>query len=115
MGEAKFAWELLDAIWESMVGPFLSSPAAIERDTSEVDGILSLTGVAPTARVLDLGCGKGRHALELARRGFSVTGVDRTAQFVDQARQHLKRRGWLSSLSSRTCASSNGQIPLTWR
>ncbi len=90
MGEARLPWELPDAIWESMVGPFLSSPAAIERATSEVDGILSLTGVAPTARVLDLGCGKGRHALELARRGFSVTGVDRTAQFVDQARQQAQ-------------------------
>ena len=60
MGEAKLPWELPDVIWESMVGPFLSSPSAIERATSEVDGILSLTGVAPTARVLDLGRGIGK-------------------------------------------------------
>ncbi len=90
MAEAKLPWELPDAIWESMVGPFLSSPQAIERATSQVDGILSLTGVAPTARVLDLCCGKGRHALELARRGFNVTGVDRTAQFLDQASPWLQ-------------------------
>ncbi|MFE2531274.1 aminotransferase class I/II-fold pyridoxal phosphate-dependent enzyme [Streptomyces sp. NPDC059371] len=31
---------------------------------------------APGRRVLDLGCGTGRHALALAARGFSVTGVD---------------------------------------
>ena len=93
MDRADLPWELPDAVWESMVGPFLSRPASLERATVEVDGILSLTSVAPTARVLDLCCGVGRHALELARRGFSVTGVDRTASFLDQARQQAQEEG----------------------
>ena len=93
MDNTELPWELPDAIWESMVGPFLSRPASLEQAVADVDGILSLTSVAPTARVLDLCCGLGRHALELARRGFSVTGVDKTVQFLDQARQHAREEG----------------------
>ena len=65
----------------------------LERVAAEVDGILSLTSVSSDARVLDLCCGVGRHALELARRGFIVTGVDKTASFLDQARQQAQREG----------------------
>lgn len=93
MDSAEPPWELPDEVWESMVGPFLSRPASLEQAAVEVDAILSLTSVAPTARVLDLCCGLGRHALELARRGFSVTGVDRTVKFLDQARQQAREEG----------------------
>lgn len=41
---------------------------------------------ARTATILDLGCGTGNHALRLARRGYSVTGVDRSAAMLDVAR-----------------------------
>ncbi|CAD7840700.1 MAG: hypothetical protein [Olavius algarvensis Delta 4 endosymbiont] len=30
-------------------------------------------------RILDMGCGTGRHALELTRRGYTVTGIDLSA------------------------------------
>ena len=36
----------------------------------------------PIRRVLDLGCGTGRHAAELARRGYEVVGVDRSAEML---------------------------------
>ena len=93
MSKAKPQWELPDNIWESMVGPALSSPEVVERAVAEVDGILLLTDVAPATPILDLGCGKGRHALALAHRGFSVTGVDSTVQFLDQARQQAHDEG----------------------
>lgn len=38
-------------------------------------------------RILDLGCGPGRHAVELARRGADVTGVDVSVDFVSIAAQ----------------------------
>ena len=41
----------------------------------------------PVRSVLDVGCGTGQHALELARRGFNVTGVDRAPEMLDLARQ----------------------------
>ena len=93
MDRAELLWELPDEVWESMVGPFISRPASLEQAAVDVESILSLTGVAPSARVLDLCCGMGRHALELARRGFGVTGVDKTVSFLDQARQQAREEG----------------------
>lgn len=42
----------------------------------EVDFALAALGVRAGGRVLDVPCGHGRHAVELARRGFDVTGID---------------------------------------
>lgn len=38
-------------------------------------------------KILDVGCGTGRHAVELARRGYSVTGVDLSKQMLGRARE----------------------------
>ncbi len=43
--------------------------------------------------MLDVGCGPGRHAIELARRGIPVVGVDISAEFVDIARATVERDG----------------------
>src|SRR5262249_25383575 len=42
---------------------------------------------------LDLGCGPGRHAVALARRGFAVTAVDRTGFLLDKARTRAREAG----------------------
>jgi len=50
----------------------------------------ALRTVLPAAReVLELGSGTGGHAVELARLGFSVTGVDRSAEMVERARARV--------------------------
>jgi SAM-dependent methyltransferase len=41
----------------------------------------------PVKRVLDLGCGTGGHSAVLARRGYSVLGVDRSAEMLQRARE----------------------------
>jgi SAM-dependent methyltransferase len=51
----------------------------------EVDFLVRVLGLGPHTRVLDVGCGPGRHAHALARRGIPVHGVDISATFVDLA------------------------------
>ncbi len=53
--------------------------------TQEVDFVVEALGLKPGDRVLDVGCGPGRHAHELARRGFVVHGVDISKRFIDLA------------------------------
>jgi SAM-dependent methyltransferase len=49
--------------------------------------------LAPGAQVLDLGCGHGRHANELCRRGYAVLGVDMVLGFLEKAREEARREG----------------------
>lgn len=53
--------------------------------TQEVDHIVRALGLAAGDRVLDVGCGPGRHAHELAGRGIVVHGIDISERFVDIA------------------------------
>lgn len=62
--------------------------ADLERARTQVDQILALLDLRPPARVLDVCSGYGRHSVELARRGFDVTGVDISEMQVRQALQH---------------------------
>lgn len=56
----------------------------------EVDFIVESLGLTPDMRILDVGCGPGRHSNELARRGFTVVGVDISQAFVDVATQRAE-------------------------
>jgi SAM-dependent methyltransferase len=51
----------------------------------EVSFLVGALGLVPGDRVLDVGCGPGRHALLLAKRGIVVHGVDISQRFVDLA------------------------------
>jgi SAM-dependent methyltransferase len=53
----------------------------------EVGFLVEVLGLEPGQRVLDVGCGPGRHAHALARRGIEVHGVDISQRFVDLATQ----------------------------
>ncbi len=59
----------------------------------EADLIASLA--VPGASVLDAGCGTGRIAIELDRRGFDVTGVDLDADMIAAARRKAPTMAWL--------------------
>ena len=54
--------------------------------------ILALTQCSGGS-VLDLCCGPGRHSVELARRGFQVTGVDRSPFLLAKAREQAAKSG----------------------
>ena len=70
-----------DSFW-SEFEQVLFSPSRLEAAEDECEAILDLVHLAPGAAVLDLACGIGRHALAFARRGFAVTGVDRTSTYL---------------------------------
>ena len=43
------------------------------------------------ARVLDVGCGFGRHSIELARRGYWVVGVDPSVAMIAAAQERVAK------------------------
>lgn len=45
------------------------------------------------ARILDIGCGTGRHSVELARRGYQVVGIDLSASMLEKARAKAQASG----------------------
>jgi SAM-dependent methyltransferase len=53
--------------------------------------IATLLHLKPGQKILDLCCGPGRFSLEFARRGFRVTGVDRTRHYLAKARKAARR------------------------
>src|SRR5262249_91447 len=57
-----------------------------EQTRQEIDFIQEMLGVSPPARLLDVPCGGGRHSLALAARGYQMTGVDISAEFLAAAR-----------------------------
>jgi len=59
---------------------------------AEVDFLQVALRLHPGARVLDVPCGGGRHAVELAARGCQVTGVDISAEFLAAARTNAAQR-----------------------
>ncbi len=71
--------------------PYLNHPLLTEaRTAAEIDQLLkwcSDHGGGVTERVLDVGCGFGRHCVEFARRGFEVTGVDPSPVLLAEARR----------------------------
>lgn len=90
-------WFRDPAFWEVM-RPFTFPEARLDAAAREVASLLALlessgTAMRPGARVLDLPCGPGRHAVELARRGYEVTGYDLMPRHVEQARTRAADAG----------------------
>ncbi len=80
----KREWFDDDAFWKELA-PFLCAEKAFAEAVAQVDNLLRLSHPRGKA-VLDLCCGPGRWAIALARRGYQVTGVDRTKFYLDKAR-----------------------------
>jgi SAM-dependent methyltransferase len=97
--------------------PFLTP----ERTAREVAGIVAALDLRPGARVLDIACGWGRHAIELARLGCRVCGLDRSATLLRRARRTAAAQGlqigwvrgdlralpWLDTFDAAICVFSS--------
>ena len=89
--------------WRSWFGPgylALYDDYLAERTPVEIDRLEALLAVRPPLRILDLPCGQGRHAIELARRGYDVTGVDLSPFLLKVAEERARADGirvrWLA-------------------
>jgi SAM-dependent methyltransferase len=67
----------------------------------EIDHLVGALALQPGERVLDVGCGPGRHAHELARRGFRVHGIDISARFVEIAEANAPAGATFERLDAR--------------
>ena len=81
LADGGFDWEALFQIYEFEQ----YREYADELTRSEVDFLEMALDLREDAALLDVACGGGRHALELARRGYSVEGVDASATLVNYA------------------------------
>src|SRR5436853_5022810 len=82
--------------WRTWFGPSylaLYEKTLAQRTPEEIDQLESLLRMKPPLRILDLPCGQGRHAIELARRGYAVTGADLSPFMIEAAAERARSAG----------------------
>ena len=78
-------WFADDSFWAELY-PFEFPEPTFAAGEAQVERAIALSG-AQGGDALDLGCGPGRHAIPLARRGFRVTAVDLSEFHLAKARE----------------------------
>jgi SAM-dependent methyltransferase len=85
-------WSEDAAFWEAMETA-LCAPGRLALAEGDVAAVVGWVHPLGSARVLDLGCGPGAHAISFARRGYRVTGVDTSRRLLDRARAAGRNAG----------------------
>jgi SAM-dependent methyltransferase len=87
-GEKMTEWFENDQFWSTWY-PYMFDQERFDRAEAEVDQLLALLAT-DGGSVLDMACGPGRHAIELAKRDFKVTGVDRSPFLLSKAKERAE-------------------------
>ena len=67
--------------------PYLAHPLLTpQRTKTEIDFLLSKISIPDAGFILDIGCGFGRHSIELAQRGYNLVGIDPSQTMIEAAR-----------------------------
>ncbi len=91
MAFASGEWFEQEQLWREFY-PVMFPESRFRHAAAQVDQILALAAFAGRD-VLDLCCGPGRHAIQFARKGLRVTGVDRTPFLIEEARRRAGEAG----------------------
>ncbi|MBW2092864.1 MAG: class I SAM-dependent methyltransferase [Deltaproteobacteria bacterium] len=82
-------WFENDSFWRELF-PYLFPKERFDAAEEEMTKALSLLKFKGKS-ILDLCCGPGRHSIALAKRGFKVTGIDRTSFFLKKAKERARK------------------------
>jgi SAM-dependent methyltransferase len=88
--EKKKRWHDDDDFWMG-VDPVLFPKERILRASEEIGKFIKLAKIKKGTHILDLCCGVGRHSIDLAKRGFKVTAVDRTESYLRKAKKRARK------------------------
>ncbi len=78
-----------DQEYNRMYNPLLTDELS-KREADFIEKVLELN---KEHEILDLPCGFGRHAIELTRRGYRVTGIDYHPEQIHEAKKNMDRQG----------------------
>jgi len=65
----------------------------VQGTAGECDFIEQEIGQNKSIKILDIGCGTGRHSIELTKRGYNITGVDLSENQIKRAREKAQEAG----------------------
>ncbi len=83
---------------------------ALAAEGKDVHGEATFIRAYEPISVLDAGCGTGRVAIELARHGIDVIGVDADASMIDTARRRAPDLDWRRTGSDRRSISGTSSM-----
>jgi cyclopropane fatty-acyl-phospholipid synthase-like methyltransferase len=107
-------------VWEELFdghAPLYMENPFTKDSTREVAFLIEELDLEAGTRVLDIGCGTGRHAVELARHGCRVTGVDLSSGMLAEARSAAREAGveirWIHADATRFKAEESYDVALS--
>ena len=79
--------------FDSPYYPLLYAHRSETEARQAVQTLVGMLHLAPGERILDVGCGRGRHLWPLAQQGYQVSGLDLAAHRIAEAREDSARKG----------------------